>query len=129
MSHRKTNHVELLARVKFFEPDTSLDQLIMKLCCKVLETFPPESTPNADVVINIVQERLPHAKTFFNERFFANSLYHYTSLRMILEFYGANLVTQEFFNDLKLLDEVKDEKRVNTLVFLCRISSLADSTD
>lgn len=121
MTDRIAKHAELVARVKFFDPKTSLDNSMMKLCLNLLQTFSPESNPSSDVVINLAQEFLSPARTFFNDEFLANSLSHSTSLRLILEFYKSSPVTQEFCHALNLLDDSKDEKQVKTLIFLYRL--------
>lgn len=88
---------------------------------KTNSNFPPESNLSSDVFINLVQEFLRAAKTFFNDAFLANSLHHSTSLRLALEFFKASTVTQKLTNGLKLFEEAKDEIRVKTLIFLCRV--------
>ena len=69
MTDRKDYHTELVSRVKFLDPKTSLDDAMMKLCLKLLQTFRPESNPSPDVVINLMQECQPPAKAFSLEQY------------------------------------------------------------
>ena len=49
------------------------------------------------------------------------ALCYSNSFRLLLEFYKANGVTEEFENGVMLLGEAKDETSIKTLIFLCRV--------
>ena len=122
---RESAYGNLVKRVDMFESETNSGIILAKIARGILDSFARAVTESSEEILEIVRELLPPANSFFSKEFFSAPLMPVANLRRVLTFYNADPGTSDFFNTLKLNQEIRSQRRVMDLVFICCLFQLS----